>query len=200
MTRVSPPPHAARPWRQSCARDLAIVAEFPPDFSFRQKLSRSAAGALGCIPEAITVPAGDFSVDMIDRANAPTTQRTRKPQPLTHDATVCPNQRHDHSATGDQLQIERARIQPHHTQPRKAKLEKNRAHRPNKHMPAHQFAHVERDHAVVFDGAFAFRFRDKRGRSATARLRQLFATTPLARLIGWLVCLWSPHFISRQLG
>ncbi len=34
---------------------------------------------------------------------------------------------------------------------------KNRAQRPSKHMLAHQIAYVERDLAVVFDGAFAFR-------------------------------------------
>ena len=52
MTRVGPLPHAARFWRQHGARDLAIVAELPPDFSFRQKLSRGAADPLCRIPEA----------------------------------------------------------------------------------------------------------------------------------------------------
>ncbi len=39
---------------------------------------------------------------------------------------------------------------------------KYRAYRLLKHMLAHQIAYVERDLAVVFDGAFAIRFRDKR--------------------------------------
>ena len=100
MPRVGPPPHAARLWREPGARDLAIVAEFPADFSFRQKLSRSAAGPLCGIPEAIAVPTRDPSVEMIEHADAPTTQRARQPQPLAHDATVCPNQRHNNGAAG----------------------------------------------------------------------------------------------------
>ena len=71
MTLIGPPPHAARLWRQPGARDLAIVAELPADFSFRQKLSRSAAGPLCRIPEAIAVPTRDSSVEMIERADAP---------------------------------------------------------------------------------------------------------------------------------
>ena len=154
MPRVSPPPHAARLRWEPGARDLAIVAEFPADFSFRQKLSRSAAGPLCRIPEAIAVPTRDSSVEMIEHADAPSTERTPQPQPLTHDATACPNQRHSHDATGDKLQIESGRIQPHHAQPRKAQVEvKYRAHRLLKHLLADQFAQVERDRPMVFDSA-----------------------------------------------
>ena len=39
---------------------------------------------------------------------------------------------------------------------------KHRAHRLLKHALAYHLAHVERDVAVVFDRAFAFRFRDER--------------------------------------
>jgi hypothetical protein len=89
--------------------DIGIIA----DFSFRQKLSRSAAGPLCGVPEIIAVPTRDSSVEMIEHADAPTAERTPQPQPLTHDATACPNRRYNNGAAGDQLQIEGARIEPH---------------------------------------------------------------------------------------
>ena len=53
--------------------------------------------------------------------------------------------------------IERGRIEPHQAQPWESNVEvKYRARRLLKHTLADQFAHVERDGAVVLDGAFAF--------------------------------------------
>jgi hypothetical protein len=48
--------------------------------------------------------------------------QTRRPH-SGHSRPACPNHRHDNCATGDKLQIGRARIQPHHTQPREAQVE-----------------------------------------------------------------------------
>src|ERR1700722_18846839 len=95
MPRVSPPPHAARLRWEPGARDLAIVAEFPADFSFRQKLSRSAAGPLCRIPKAIAVPTRNSSLEMIERADAPGTQRASQPHSLAHDAGLGSNARWD---------------------------------------------------------------------------------------------------------
>jgi hypothetical protein len=48
-------------------------------------------------------------------------------------------------------------FRPHYTQPRKAQVEvKYRTYRLLKHALADQFAHVQGDCAVVFDGAGAF--------------------------------------------
>jgi hypothetical protein len=95
---------------------------------------------------------------MVERANAPATQRAFLPHPLTHDATACPDQWCIHGASRNKLQIERARIQPHHTQPSITQVEAEcRANRLVKHSMADQFAHVERNLAVVFDCACAFR-------------------------------------------
>ena len=107
MSRVGPPPHAARLWREPGALDLAIVAEFPPDFSFRQKLSGGAADPLCGVPEIMAAPTRKPWFEIVEHADAPTTQRARQSQPFAHDPTVCPNQRHSHGATGQQLQIER---------------------------------------------------------------------------------------------
>src|SRR6476646_4261587 len=51
------------------------------------------------------------------RTDASTTQRALKPHSLAHHATACRNQRYDHDATRDKLQIERRGIQPHYPQP-----------------------------------------------------------------------------------
>jgi len=58
----------------------------------------------------------------------------------------------------------------HHTQPRQAQVEvKYRAYPVVKHSLADQLAHVERNHAVVFDGAFAFRLPKQTGWQPVAR-------------------------------
>ena len=89
----------------------------------------------------------------VERADASDHTSSTRAHPLTYDAAACTDHRHDSGATGDKLQIERARIQPHHAQPRKAQVEvKYRAHRLLKHF-ADQFAHVERDRPMVFDSA-----------------------------------------------
>jgi hypothetical protein len=90
----------------------------------------------------------------VERADASDHTAGTPAHPLTYDAAACTDHRHDNGATGDKLQIERARIQPHHAQPRKAQVEvKYRAHRLLKHLLADQFAHVERDRPMVFDSA-----------------------------------------------
>ena len=66
----------------------------------------------------------------VERADASDHTAGTPAHPLTYDAAACTDHRHDNGATGDKLQIERARIQPHHAQPRKAQVEvKYRAHR-----------------------------------------------------------------------
>jgi hypothetical protein len=96
-------------------------------------------------------------MEMVEHAHSPTTERTFKPDPLTNDAAACPDKRYDDGAAGDELQVERARIEPHHPQPRKGNVEaKHRSHGLLKHMLADQFAHVERNVAVIFDGTFTF--------------------------------------------
>ena len=110
MPCIGSPPHPARFRWQLRARDLAIVAELPADFSFRQKLPRRAAGALCRVPEVIAVPTGHSAMEMVKRTDAPTTHGAPQAHPLTHDAAACPNQRHNDGATRDKLQVERGGI------------------------------------------------------------------------------------------
>ena len=137
MSPIRPPPHAARLRRQPCARNLAIVAELPTNFSFRQKLSRSTAGPLRRIPEASAAPTRDSSVEMIERADAPATHGAGYPHSLTHDAAACPDERYIDGAAGHQFQIEGARFEPHDSQPGIGDAgAKYRAYRLLKHMLA----------------------------------------------------------------
>jgi hypothetical protein len=91
MPRISPPPHPPRFRRKPGTWNLAIVAELPADFSPRQILSRSAADALCSVPEVIALPTRHSSVEMVEHAHSPTTDRTFKPDLLTNDATACLN-------------------------------------------------------------------------------------------------------------
>src|SRR5262249_42348944 len=109
MPRIGSPPHPARFRWQLRAWDLAIVAELPADFSFRQKLPRSTADPLRRIPQAVTLTARQPRFEIVERTNAPTTQGAPQPHPLTHDAAACPNQRYNDGAASDQFQIERGR-------------------------------------------------------------------------------------------
>jgi hypothetical protein len=68
-----------------------------------------------------------------------------------------------HSDGARGAEIERVSVEPHLTLPWKSDVElKYRADGPLKNTLTDQFAYVERDVAVVFNGAFAFRFCDKR--------------------------------------
>ena len=176
-----------------------MVAELAADFALGQGFSAVSAGALCRVPEAITAPTRHSSIEVVERADASTTQRALQPHALTHDAAAGRNQRHTDDTTGDKLQIERAGFEPHQSQPRKSNVEvKYRAHRPIKHMLADQFAHVESDLAVVFNSPIALRFRLKQA------LRQPLACNytlpPSLRLIACLArLLASPHVIQSRM-
>ena len=73
MTRVGPPPHAARLWWELSRPKLTVVAKLAADFPLGQSFSAAAAGALCRIPEAMTTPTRDSAVEMVERANAPGT-------------------------------------------------------------------------------------------------------------------------------
>ena len=75
MPPIGPPPHPTRFRREPGAWDLAIVAELPADSSLCEKLSRRAADALGRIPKAIAAPTGEPWLNIVEHADAPTTQR-----------------------------------------------------------------------------------------------------------------------------
>ena len=75
MTSVGPPPHAARLWWELSRPELTVVAKLAADFPLGQEFSAVGAGALCRVPEAIAAPARDSSVEMVERADAPTTQR-----------------------------------------------------------------------------------------------------------------------------
>ena len=85
---------------------MTIVTKLAADFPLGQRLSAITAGALGRILEAITPPTREPRFEIVERANAPTTQRAPQPHSLAHDATACRNQWHDDGAAGDELQIE----------------------------------------------------------------------------------------------
>jgi hypothetical protein len=87
--------------------ELTIVAKLAADLPLSQRFSAVAAGTLCRVPETITAPTRDSSVEVVDREDALTTQRALEPQSLADDATACPNQRHNHDATRDKLQIKR---------------------------------------------------------------------------------------------
>ena len=75
MTCVSPPPHPARLQRKLSRPKLTVVAKLAADFPLRYRLSAVAAGALCRIPEAITAPTRHSSIEMVDYADALSTQR-----------------------------------------------------------------------------------------------------------------------------
>ena len=75
MTSVSAPPHAAWLWWELCRPELTVVAKLAADFPLGHGFSAVAAGALCRIPEAITAPTRHSSVEVIDRADALSTQR-----------------------------------------------------------------------------------------------------------------------------
>jgi len=110
MTRIGPPPHAARLWRDLYCPELTIVTQLAANVFHRPKLPAFGAGALRRIPKTVAAPTRDPSVDTVEYADASTTQRALYPYLLTHGATARPNQRHDHDATCDKLQIEREGI------------------------------------------------------------------------------------------
>ncbi len=156
MPRIGPSPHPARPRWERCARDLAIVAELAPDFPLGQRLSAEGTRSLRRIPKTVAASTREPWFEIIEHANAPATERALQPHPPTHDAAACPDQRRNDNAAADKLQIESGRVQPHHPQPWKSKVgAKYRAHWLLKHTLADQFAHVQRDVAVVFDRASA---------------------------------------------
>ena len=122
ITCICPSPHAARLGRGLRRQELTVVAKIAADFPLGQRFAAVAAGALGRIPEAITPPTRDPTVEMVERANAPSTQRALQPHSLAHDAAARRNQWHDDGAAGDKLQIKRGRVQAHHPEPRKSKI------------------------------------------------------------------------------
>jgi hypothetical protein len=89
---------------------LTTVAQLAANVFHRPELPAFGAGALRRIPETIAVPTRDPSIDTVEYADASSTQRALYPYPHTHGATLRPNQRHDHDATCDKLQIERGGI------------------------------------------------------------------------------------------
>jgi hypothetical protein len=110
MPSVRPPPHAARLWRDLYCPELTIVTQLAANVFHRPELPTFGAGALRRVPKTVAAPARDSSIDTVEYADASTTQRALYPYPRTHGATVRPNQRHDHDATCDKLQIERGGI------------------------------------------------------------------------------------------
>ena len=82
---------------------MTVVAKLAADFPLGEGLSAITAGALGRIPKAITPPTREPRFEIVERADATSTQRALKPHSLAHDAAACRNQRHDDGASGDEL-------------------------------------------------------------------------------------------------
>ena len=64
MTSVGPTPHAARLWRELNRPELTMVAKLAADFPLSLGFSAVGAGAPCSIPEAITAPTCDSSVEV----------------------------------------------------------------------------------------------------------------------------------------
>src|SRR5438128_2575453 len=107
MTRVGPPPHAAWLRRKLSRPKLTVIAKLAANFPLGQSFSAVAAGALRRIPQAVAPTTCEHRFEIVERADASTTQRALQSHPLTYDAAACPDHRHDNGATGDKLQIER---------------------------------------------------------------------------------------------
>ena len=99
-----------------------MVAKLAPDFPLGQRLSSVTAGTLCRISKAITDPARQPWLKVVEGADTATTERAGQPHSATHDATACPDQWHNNDAAADKLQIESGRVQSHHPQPRKTKV------------------------------------------------------------------------------
>ena len=198
ITCVSPPPHAARFRRKLGRPKLTVVSKLAADFPLGQSFSAVAAGALCRIPKAMTTPTRDSAVDMVERADAPGTKRAPQPHSLAHDATTCRDQWHNHGATRDKLQIERGRISPHCAQPWEGNVEvKYRTDRLLKHPLTDQFAHVERDRAVILDRAFTFRMPRQTFRQPLACEHALPQRTGL---VGRLLLSFALHHVVHCLA
>jgi len=104
---------------------LTIVAKLAPDFPLGQRLAAVTASTLRRVLKAITDPARQPWLEVVERTDAPATERALQPHPLTHHATTRPDQRHNNGAAADKLQsrvVEFSRVTRSHG---KARLGQN---------------------------------------------------------------------------
>ena len=75
MPRIGAQLHTARPWRVLGAPQLTIVAKLAPDFPLGQRFAAVTASTLRRVSKAITDPARQPWLKVVERADALATER-----------------------------------------------------------------------------------------------------------------------------